>query len=286
MRNVKVLCAPALIALAAGCASQAPPAELVSARTAYDKALRGPAGTLAPADVHTAAETLSAAEQSYQHEGATQDTKDIAYTAERRAQIAEVRANTVQAQSQRDAVLAQIGQSQALALQRTQEELARTNERLAVETVQAQEAARRAAEATALLAHIATVRTQQRNVIITLSGSVLFAFGRADLLPEARAKLSQVAAVLEKAPSDNHFVVRGYTDSIGAFSTNQELSQQRADAVRTYLASHGVAGDRITAQGFGPADPVADNGTPEGRANNRRVEIVVQPSTPAAPTTP
>ena len=55
------------------------------------------------------------------------------------------------------------------------------------------------------------------------------------------------------------------------------LSQHRAEAVRTYLVSHGIASDRVTAQGFGPANPVADNASPEGRADNRRVEIVVQP---------
>jgi outer membrane protein OmpA-like peptidoglycan-associated protein len=73
--------------------------------------------------------------------------------------------------------------------------------------------------------------------------------------------------------------VQGYTDSQGSTSFNQELSQRRADAVRTYLVSHGMAADRITAQGFGPGNPVADNASPEGRADNRRVEIVVQPAT-------
>ncbi len=62
-----------------------------------------------------------------------------------------------------------------------------------------------------------------------------------------------------------------------------DLSQRRADAVRGFLVSHGVAPDRITAQGFGMARAVADNASPEGRADNRRVEIIVQPSSHAAP---
>ena len=72
-------------------------------------------------------------------------------------------------------------------------------------------------------------------------------------------------------------VVEGHTDSQGADAMNQELSQKRAESVRTYLVSRGIAADRITAQGFGPSRPIADNTSPEGRANNRRVEIVVKP---------
>jgi outer membrane protein OmpA-like peptidoglycan-associated protein len=73
-------------------------------------------------------------------------------------------------------------------------------------------------------------------------------------------------------------VVEGHTDSQGGSAFNQDLSQHRAEAVRDYLVSRGIAADRITAQGFGPTRAVADNGSSEGRANNRRVEIVVQPT--------
>ncbi|MGH7439135.1 MAG: OmpA family protein, partial [Polyangiaceae bacterium] len=125
------------------------------------------------------------------------------------------------------------------------------------------------------------VRRRQQDVVITLSGSVLFAFGKADLLPDARNKLAQVASVLAQNDSQSQIVVRGFTDSIGSDSTNQELSQRRADVVRDFLASHGLPDDHLTAEGRGKSDPIADNATPEGRANNRRVEIVVQP--PASP---
>jgi outer membrane protein OmpA-like peptidoglycan-associated protein len=70
-------------------------------------------------------------------------------------------------------------------------------------------------------------------------------------------------------------VVEGYTDSQGSVASNQDLSQRRAQSVRDYLVSRGIAGDRITGQGFGPGRPIADNASAEGRANNRRVEIVV-----------
>ncbi len=73
-------------------------------------------------------------------------------------------------------------------------------------------------------------------------------------------------------------VVEGHADSQGAAAHNQDLSQRRAESVRGYLVSHGITSNRVTAQGFGVTRPIADNASPEGRANNRRVEIVVQPA--------
>jgi outer membrane protein OmpA-like peptidoglycan-associated protein len=90
-------------------------------------------------------------------------------------------------------------------------------------------------------------------------------------------KLDDVAKALSEEDPNSKMVVEGHTDSQGQPSFNQDLSQKRADAVRTYLVSRGISSDRITAQGYGLARPIADNASPEGRANNRRVEIVVQP---------
>ena len=115
-------------------------------------------------------------------------------------------------------------------------------------------------------------------MVITLSGSVLFASAKWDVLPDAYAKLDSVAKALTEQDPDAKIVVEGYTDSQGSAPFNQDLSQKRADSVRAYLVGHGIASDRVTAQGFGLARPIADNSSPEGRANNRRVEIVVQPT--------
>ncbi len=120
-------------------------------------------------------------------------------------------------------------------------------------------------------------------MVISLSGSVLFASTKADILPQAQAKLSEVAEALLKTDPDAPIRVEGYADTQGSLTFNQTLSQQRADAVRDYLTSHGVAPDRVTAIGMGPAQPVADNATAEGRADNRRVEIVVQSSKSGTP---
>ena len=119
-------------------------------------------------------------------------------------------------------------------------------------------------------------------MVITLSGSVLFASAKSDLLPDAQSKLSDVANALAKQDPDSKIVVEGHTDSQGGASFNQDLSQKRAESVRQYLISRGIASDRVTAQGFGPSRAIADNGSAEGRANNRRVEIVVQAS-PSSP---
>jgi outer membrane protein OmpA-like peptidoglycan-associated protein len=74
---------------------------------------------------------------------------------------------------------------------------------------------------------------------------------------------------------ERKLTVEGYTDSQGSFSHNKELSQRRADAVRSYLILRGYPGELIIANGIGEDSPVADNATPEGRADNRRVEIIV-----------
>jgi len=71
--------------------------------------------------------------------------------------------------------------------------------------------------------------------------------------------------------------IEGHTDNVGGESANMRLSQKRAEAVRDYLVSQGIASDRMTDKGFGKADPVASNETADGRAQNRRVELKVLP---------
>jgi outer membrane protein OmpA-like peptidoglycan-associated protein len=276
----------ALTSLAA-CATVAAPNELVTARTAYDRASTGPAAALDPTDLHTAKESLNTAEASFEKDGATQETKDLAYAAERTTETAESHARTIQAMQARDQVLAQMHAAQTTEVQVTSAELGVANRQLAAqgqalasEKQGRQDAEKRAALATADLARFATVKQESRGTVITLSGSVLFASAQWDLLPSAQLKLTDVGNALTKQDPDSKIVVEGYTDSQGGVAFNQDLSQKRADSVRTYLVSRGIASDRITAQGFGAARSIADNGSAEGRANNRRVEIVIQPTTP------
>jgi len=125
------------------------------------------------------------------------------------------------------------------------------------------------------LAAIASVKEEARGVVITLSGSVLFASGKYALLNTAMTKLDQVAGALEEQSADKRMVVEGHTDSQGSDATNQRLSLNRANSVRDYLVSRGVASEKISAIGMGSTRPIADNRTPENRANNRRVEIII-----------
>ena len=147
-------------------------------------------------------------------------------------------------------------------------------EQLAAEQQVRIDAEKRAADAQAELAKLAAVKEEARGLVITLSGSVLFASSKSELLPAAQSRLNQVAEAL-MATKERKLTVEGHTDSQGSSSYNQVLSQQRADAVRSYIISRGYPAELIQAQGIGKDRPVADNGNPEGRANNRRVEIIV-----------
>jgi outer membrane protein OmpA-like peptidoglycan-associated protein len=147
---------------------------------------------------------------------------------------------------------------------------------------QAREAAEaRAGAAIASLKELAQVKEEANETIVTLSGAVLFKTGDSQLLPLAEQALDRVASALKELAPSQVVIIRGHTDSKGSDAMNQKLSQARSDAVRSYLISQGVAANALKAVGRGEADPVADNNTAEGRANNRRVEIVIPKSTGA-----
>lgn len=275
-----------VLALAgAGCATAAPPPELTSARASYKRAERGPAAKYDPADLHTANKALAAAEKSFAEDGDTQATRDLAYTAGRRAQIAEARARAEEATQQQQAIIAAMHSRQAEHVKATASELGRTKQQLELQsqemvnqTEKLAAAEKRAAQAASDLAKVASVKEDSaRGMVITLSGGVIFASGKSELLPGAQVKLNAVAEALTQQDPDSRMVVEGHTDSQGSASYNQSLSERRAQTVRDYIVSRGIAADRVTSVGYGPTRPIADNGSAEGRANNRRVEIVVEP---------
>ncbi|HYI01520.1 OmpA family protein [Hyalangium sp.] len=190
-----------------------------------------------------------------------------------RLTLEEQRRREAQAQAQQ---LAQT-QAQVETERRAREEAERrANEQLEAEREARAEAERRATEALTRLERSGEVgvREDARGMVLTLSGSVLFASGQAELLPSARNRLSEVAEALKQSP--NALTIEGHTDSQGPDFYNEDLSLQRAEQVRDYLLSRGVPPDRIAVRGLGEYRPVASNSTPEGRANNRRVEIVLQ----------
>jgi outer membrane protein OmpA-like peptidoglycan-associated protein len=112
-----------------------------------------------------------------------------------------------------------------------------------------------------------------RGLVMNMS-DVLFDFNKYTLKPEAREKLAKVSGILLAYPGLK-VQVEGYTDNIGSDEYNQKLSEQRADGVRDYLVSQSVKDDKVTAAGYGKSSPVADNSTNAGRAQNRRVQLVV-----------
>ncbi len=286
MKNRTLQFGLALVAMtASACATVAPPQDLVSARNAYDRASKGVAAQLAPADVHNAKEALDAAESSFADSKDSQETKDLAYTATRRAELAEARARTNEAARQKDQTNANLTAAEKANAQQTTAQLSQAKTMLASqgqalqsERARREDAERRAAQAAADLAKFASVKQEARGMVITLSGAVLFETGKSQLMGTAQTKLNDVANALTKEDPDSKIVVEGHTDSVGAAQMNQDLSQRRAQSVRDYLVSRGISSDRISAQGFGPTRSIADNASPEGRANNRRVEIVVLPS--------
>ena len=123
------------------------------------------------------------------------------------------------------------------------------------------------------LSNIATTRVEAARIVLTLPG-IVFDTDKASLKPDAQLALAKLSGILMVFPRAK-VAIGGYTDSTGAAKHNQNLSQQRADAVRTLLAEQGVAEERLTARGFGEANPVADNSSDDGRARNRRVELVI-----------
>lgn len=119
---------------------------------------------------------------------------------------------------------------------------------------------------------VAAATTAKRTIVLR---GINFDFDKANIKPEAEGVLDAAVEALKENPGVSVEVV-GYTDSVGTDAYNQGLSERRANAVKDYLASHGVEGSRLTATGRGEANPVADNATDDGRAQNRRVELDVQ----------
>jgi outer membrane protein OmpA-like peptidoglycan-associated protein len=267
------------------CAATLPPQDLVDARTAYDRASTGQAQKLNPVDMHEAKKQLDVAENSFMNDGDTQNTRDQAYLAVRKTQLAVVVARTRAANMATEGVVDDMHANEKKTVALTAAELDRTRTALANQTAETKdaearraEAEKRAADANAALAKIGTVKQDARGTVITLSGGVLFQSAKSELLPAAQAKLVEVAQALIQEDPLSKIVIEGHTDSQGSADYNLQLSNRRAATVRDYLVTSGVAADRITSQGFGQSRPIADNNSAEGRANNRRVEIVVQPA--------
>jgi outer membrane protein OmpA-like peptidoglycan-associated protein len=123
----------------------------------------------------------------------------------------------------------------------------------------------------------ADVAIEGDNVTVSFAGEVMFDSGSRNLTPGAFARLDSVAATLNRYP-DADILVMGHTDSVGDEGFNLRLSEDRALMVKNQLVQKGVEGARLTTLGLGESQPLVTNSTPEGRAQNRRVEIELRPS--------
>ena len=122
------------------------------------------------------------------------------------------------------------------------------------------------------LEEIAETKRTENGVLVRMKSEILFDSGSAVLKPEAITQIEKVGDVLAKY-SDDRIRVEGHTDAVGSKKSNEELSLRRADAVKRVLLGRGVKEAQITALGMGEEHPIADNGTADGRKQNRRVEL-------------
>jgi outer membrane protein OmpA-like peptidoglycan-associated protein len=239
-----------------------PNATLESARAVVQSAEADPnVAKYDPLDLEAAKKQLETAEAAYQHH----DEPGIAQPAYLAAQTA--RLAQLKASAKADDARVAAGQTE-----RDQIQLAararETENAKAARDLEAQKAAGLQAEVDALKA-----KPTDRGLVLTL-GDVLFDTGKAELNSGAARKLDQLAQFLTEHP-DRRVQIDGFTDSVGSDSYNLDLSQRRADAVRSALLSRGIASTRVSDQGYGKAFPVASNEDSGGRQLNRRVEIVI-----------
>ena len=287
------------------------PLELYEAENAVQIANAAGAGKYAADTMTTANTALKNAEDLDAHKGNRKQTITYAREAVQSAEDARIitirkikaeddaaqlkareDAERAAQQAQMDAQRSQLAAQQAqLAAQQQAEQRARAEaaaaeaEARTQKAREAQQAAEQSAQQAAQQEAQARERLKQqlnqvlqttetaRGLIVNMS-DVLFDFNKFTLKSEAREKLAKVSGILLAYPNLK-MQVEGYTDNIGSDEYNQKLSEERADAVRDYLVSQSVPEGSITAAGFGKTHPVADNSTSSGRAQNRRVQLVV-----------
>ncbi len=275
--NTKVVMSIGLVLLVTGCASVPQPnAALESAQSAVQAAEADPnVNKYAALDLDAAKRQLGIAEAAAsRHDDAA--IAQAAYLAAQTARLAQAHAaakaddaRVAAGQAERDKI--------QLAARTRDVDTANmaTNTAIGQRDAAADQAARLQAEVDQLKA-----TPTPRGLVLTL-GDVLFDTGKAQLNPGSDRKLDQLAQFLTSHP-ERRVQIDGYTDSVGTDAYNQELSQRRADAVKSALIARGIDPSRIGTQGYGKGYPVADNTDSGGRQLNRRVEVVIGEDSGAA----
>jgi outer membrane protein OmpA-like peptidoglycan-associated protein len=268
--NVKIAMGMGLALALAGCVSTPRPnAALESARSAVQAAQADPnVGKFAALDMEAAKKQFEVAEAAAAHHDDAGVTHP-AYLAAQTARLAQARA----AAKADDARVA-AGQGERDKIQLAARTRDVDNAKMATNAAlgQRDQATEQTARLQAEVDQLKATPTP-RGLVLTL-GDVLFDTGKARLNPGSARKLDQLAQFLTEHP-DRRVQIDGFTDSVGTDSYNQDLSQQRADAVKSSLIGRGIDPTRIGSQGYGKEFPVANNVDSGGRQLNRRVEVVI-----------
>ena len=258
------------------------PVDVVQAEYAVAIARAAGAETYAPRQYATASEKLAAAmtaladKRSAERKRAPGLAREAVLAGEDARRAAMIAKADAEAEASRQAAAAS-----AAAVERERAEVAAAEAARAADLatkVAAEAAAERAmaaarADLLRRLNAVLPTRESDRGLVSEIGG-VQFATGTADLNSGARESLARFSGVIASYPG-LRFRIEGHTDTVGSYAANSELSSRRAIAVRDYLIAQGVAATRIEVEGLGPSRPIADNETTEGRARNRRVEIIL-----------
>lgn len=169
-----------------------------------------------------------------------------------------------QAKQEAEEAQRQAAQAQMLATQ-AQRDLSEAERQIANERLKAQDIQNQLDEMSA--------RNSARGAVVTL-GDLLFDFNKSDIKDAGVSHLAKLAAFLN-ANTDRNVIIEGHTDNVGTEAVNMALSQRRADAVKNYLLSQGIAENRLQTSGKGASLPITDNTTADKRQQNRRVEVII-----------
>jgi len=238
------------------------------ARVAAEKKAAADREALARAQASEAAQLRAEAEADRAREAERRTRAEAdERVAREQAETARQQAETARLQAEK----ARLEANQANALALAADERATKNADAARNAEQ--EKAELRAQLTRQLNLILETRDTARGLIVSMS-DVLFDTAQHTLSPGAREKLAKISGIVISHPG-LQLSIEGHTDSVGGDTYNQQLSERRADSVRSFLIQNGVPAATVTARGFGNTQPVATNDTPEGRQRNRRVEMVV-----------
>jgi outer membrane protein OmpA-like peptidoglycan-associated protein len=253
----KQLMIPALLAVSVGLAacSTQPNSTLDQARTNFSGLQSNPqASTLAPLETKDASESLDKAEMAYKNRDDQNKVTQLSYLANQRVEVAK----------------------ETIVLHSAENDLKNSAAKRAQARLDNRDAQIKQ------LQQSLNAKQTDRGTLVTF-GDVLFDVNKANLKSSGLVNVNKLAQFLQENP-DRKVIVEGYTDSTGAASYNQSLSEHRADSVRLALVKMGVDPARVVSQGYGKEYPVADNGSVSGRAMNRRVEVTISnDNQPVAP---